>query len=311
MIAVPPGLLDLIFSSVGLSELVPALAPPVGWPVRIVLALLAAAMAAGLAGGTGRESGPVGDGRAGRKRTADMGWTQSLGLHHLVRLARGETGIPDRRVTITPAMRAPRFRRGPQEKVQETLARHRADLHPDAPPRAPLMASRDLPPVTELTIVETPAGDVRAAQPLPRIATPIRDTTDTVRPRPLPRAPEPLSDSDLGWVRGLLNGREGASEDFLAGPVSTEPLSEILPEAPAADIAADDSLLSLLGRFEQGVAHRIALRDAADAQSRIEESMADPAVPPVEEPVREMEMDEALTAALETLRKLSSKANGR
>ncbi|HEX7854338.1 MAG TPA: hypothetical protein VF503_11645, partial [Sphingobium sp.] len=317
LIAVPASLLELVFSSIGLSELVPALAPPIGWPVRIALALLATAVAAAIAGV------PSGKGVApGSKRNAIMGWTQSLGLHHLARLARGEANVPDHRAVITPAMRAPRFRRSPQEKVKETLARHRADLHPDAPPRAPLMASRDLPLVPELApelrVVESIPASAAEAAPRQRLASPIRDTTDKIRPRPLPRAPEPLSDSDLNWVRGLLDSSDEKAAAVEAEPVAVElsplePLLAITPQTAAVAVSADDSLMSLLGRFEQGVAERVALRDAADAKSRLEESMgcsanAVPVSVPITveaaeiaQPGEDMALDEALNVALETL----------
>lgn len=304
--AVPAGLLELFFSSVGLSELVPVLAPPIGWPVRIALALLGAVLVAALMAGSGAV---VGNRQPGGKGRTTMGWTQSLGLHHIARLARGETGV-----TADSVKRAPRLRRSSEDKARDMLARRRADLHPDAPPRAPLSASRDLPQVAELTVVETAPDSL--PEPSPRLATPIRDTTDEVRPRPLPRAPEPLSDSDLNWVRNLLDGEETVAPAALV----PETLAAILPETvPAA--AADASLMTLLDRFEQGVGERIALRDAADAQLRVEDSMAvaselAPAEPaPIEEapavqPASDMTMDEALNAALETLRKLSAKANG-
>ncbi|MET0365000.1 MAG: hypothetical protein ABW169_10130 [Sphingobium sp.] len=325
LIAVPAGLLELLFSSVGLSEFMPALAPPLGWPVRIALALLGAALAAVLAGGPRSEGELVDDRRSGRKRNAIMGWTQSLGLHHLARLARGQGSEAeyrsDPRVTITPEMRAPRFRRSPQEKVQDTLSRRRADLHPDAPPRAPLMASRDLPVVAELTVVETLADQAPAPEPLAPLATPIRDTTDLVRPRPLPRSPDPFSDSEMKWLRALRDLQPDTAVQTQA--LSVEPLSSILPETNQANMSADDSLMAMLDRFENGVGQRIALRDAADAQIRIEDSISGPisetapahALAPVVVPatpaVEQPELDAALSAALETLKALSAKANGR
>jgi len=292
--AIPAGLLELIFASTGLSEVMPVLAPPVGWPVQGVLVLSGAAIAAVL-GGSSEEG----------KNT--MGWTQSLGLQQLVRLARGQASAPAESVA-RPARRS----RSAEGKARDLLARRRADLHPDAPPRVPLVASLDLPPVAELapelTLVETPAV---APAPEPRPATPIRDTTDQDRPRPLPRAPEPLSDADLNWVRGLLNG------DAEAEPVA-QPASASVPLAKVATLVApreDAPLMELLGRFERGVAERIVLRDAADAQSRVEDSVIAETPAPVEAepeasiPSLDDELDEALSAALETLRKLSAKAN--
>jgi hypothetical protein len=160
------------------------------------------------------------------------------------------------------------------------------------------MASRDLPPVMEL--VETTAPDVQP-DPLPRAATPIRDTTEQNRARPLPRAPEALSDSDVNWVREMLD----------ATPAAPAVAAAVKPSVVSAD---GNELMSMLGRFEQGVAERIALRDAADAKLRLVDRVAETVpetVVPTPEPSNDVGMDEALSAALDTLRKLSAKANGR
>lgn len=312
LIALPPALIDLAVSSLGLSEMLPMLAPPIALPVRIVLALVGAAVAAALgavASGTNETHGraPVAT-KTGRKRNDVMGWTKSLGLHHLARLARGQDATPK------PAT-------GPQLVAdngvvdEDMLARRREDLHPDAPPRPILVASRDLPdpeepvvqPAAPLALVETVEEEAILPAVSTSYASPVRDTTRQDRPRPLPRSPEPLSDSDLGWMRDLLAERDAKIAGALVGPMpdGARPMSE--------DSAPDGSLLSMLDRFEQGVSHRIALRDAASAMARVEESLPVPPVAIVTDPVvaivdEDRAVDDALGAALETLRRLSTKA---
>jgi len=296
LIALPVGLLELGIASIGLSELLPVLAPPIGWPVRIVLALAAAAIVAALSAGLGgSENQGIAPGgkRPGRKGKDTMGWAKSLGLHHLARLARGEEAASHAPVA-TP--RPPAFPKPELVADADTdlLPRRRGDRHPDAPPRAPLMASRDLPAAIELSIVEAAPVSEPANEPPMAYVSPVRDTTHEDRPRPLPRSPEPLSDSDLGWVRGLLSERGDKSVT-----------DDATPARPS-----EGSLLAMVDRFEQGVSRRIALIDSASAIARVEGDAA-PAAPAAanpETPVDEaQEMDDALDAALETLRKLSTR----
>ncbi len=343
LIVVPVELFELILASSGLSELLPVLAPPIGWPVRIVLTLCGAAIAAVVAWGGGGHDVPAvgipvgdGDAGAGMKRNGIMGWTRNLGLHHLARLARGGEDMADAYPSSVPRMRGPALPKLAEVPPLDLLHRSRKDMHPDAPPRAPLVASRDLPAVTELSVIES-GPDVAPPPPPIACASPIRDTTGEERPRPLPRSPAPLSDSDLSWVRGLLVERDQRKAPVAASS-STEPRREAVTVAAviAENPDAPASLMSLLDRFEQGVAHRIALRDAANAIERVGEShtgqtnpvaalenSATPTAPTieVEDAVAEfaqeqpedipLEIDEALNVALATLRKLSVKANGR
>lgn len=278
VIAIPAGMLDLALSSLGLSEAMAVLVAPVGWPVRIALAVLAAAICA-VAAGPGRQAKAT-QAAVGVEGRTTMGWAQTLGLHHLARLARGEDvaiGRPAARFT------APRSRRASQESGPERLARHKADLHPDAPPRTPLMASRDLPQL-DAAIVRT------------------REARSRNDPRPLPRAPDPLSDTDLHDMWTLLKDSPADRGLSVAARPAAEP--------PVADSGEGAPLMSLLDRFEQGIAHRVALRDAADARSRLDRpDMGSTAPLPVAQPTPDI--DAALNAALATLRKLSAKADNR
>lgn len=300
LIAVPPALLELATASLGLSETLPLLAPPFGWPVRIAMALTGAVLAGALSAGLGGPEMPT----RKTKRNESMGWAKSLGLHHLARIARGEDSAP-----VAAAPQAPAYPRPELVAATDMTPRRRSDRHPDAPPRAPLMASRDLPTVPELTLVETgPASAPPVPAPAPYVS-PVRDTTADARPRPLPRAPEPLSEADLHWVRGKLAEREAVAK-IAPAPVRA-PVTVPVEIAPAPD--ADATLMTMLDRFEQGVSRRIALRDAAVAMSRVEESLPNlrsaAAKPePVVTTNEAAAFDDALGAALDTLRKLSAKA---
>ncbi|CAN5200353.1 hypothetical protein BH10PSE13_BH10PSE13_25350 [soil metagenome] len=308
LIAIPVELLELGIASIGLSELLPVLAPPIGWPVRIVLVLVGAAIAAALSaalGGGGSKDNMPGAKRPGRKGNDSMGWAKSLGLHHLARLARGEEAA-SHAAASTP--RAPTFPKPELVADADLLPRRRGDMHPDAPPRAPLIASRDLPAAIELTVVETgPASAPPPVPPMPYVS-PVRDTTHEDRPRPLPRSPEPLSDSDLGWVRGLLAPRREQSASF-TDEMSEAPLLEASAGVTPAS-GMEGSLLAMVDRFEQGVSRRIALLDSANAIARLDgdAAFAAPVACDPEAPLDEaQEIDGALDAALETLKKLSTK----
>ncbi|MET0360397.1 MAG: hypothetical protein ABW048_01470 [Sphingobium sp.] len=322
LIAVPVELLELVLASSGLSEILPVLAPPFGWPSRIALALCGAAIAAAIAWARGEESAAVEGGAAridlagiahvlpGVKGNGIMGWTRNLGLHHLARLARGEAMADYAVATPAPVRRE-------KAPLIDILSRSRRDMHPDAPPRAPLIASRDLPGAAEIILVEA-GPDVAPPPPAIPCASPIRDTTSEARPRPLPRSPAPLSDSDLGWVRGLLAERDAANaERPFVRPAPASAGSEI----DTAEQEDSASLLSMVDRFEQGVSQRIALRDAAIAMDRVEESLTGQPAPQDRVPVdsdiiaegadADQQVDEALNAALETLRRLSARSQDR
>jgi hypothetical protein len=206
------------------------------------------------------------------------------------------------------------------------LARRRRDRHPDAPPRAPLFASRDLPPPE----ADTPAGAHEDAAtgavitPLVEVATRL-EVVPQVAP---PRAPEPFSDEELAEAVAGLPPRR------VTLPVrarTVDLLDDIdLPLIPGANI------IDLAARFEQGLAKRQVVIHAEEAQHALAERLplaqGDPVVraalraqPPVEvvsmpQPVRvdpverpaadtalrvDAEVETALNQALATLRKLT------
>jgi hypothetical protein len=148
----------------------------------------------------------------------------------------------------------------------------RGDWHPDAPPRSPIVASRDLP---SFESDNQPMTVDDGARPV-IVSRPVRDLIDEVQARPLPRSPEPLSEIGLDAVRALLADRRA---DTGTG---------ILDLALEGTLVPDDLPLSaLLDRFEQQIDRRIAMGEP-DAGIGLRP-----------------EVDAALRSALETLKALS------
>lgn len=155
--------------------------------------------------------------------------------------------------------------------------RNRApDAHNDAPPRAPIMASRDLPRLD-----------------------PARDFIDRTEPRPMPRSPQPLSGAQLDEVRAIL-----ASQNELESPEpGAEEDADILDLSLVGTILTDDMPLSrLVDRFEQQVDCRIAITDSINAAARVRTSTN---LPVEEAEISPQDIDTALRLALDRLKALS------
>jgi hypothetical protein len=154
----------------------------------------------------------------------------------------------------------------------------RADWHPDARPRSPIVASRDLP---SFETGKQPLA-VDYARPV-IVSRPVRDLIDEAQGHPLPRSPEPLSEIGLDAVHALLADRNVEAET-----PEGEADAGILDLALEGTIVPDDLPLSaLLDRFEQEVDRRIAMGEP-DAGIGLQP-----------------EVDAALRSALETLKALS------
>lgn len=159
LLAAPVGFVETLVASSGLSEALPAAAPPLGLKARLLLALFGALMAAGVAW-AGRDQGPE-NGREqedGRRKGTPGVKIMGFALSKLSWLARGRgTGAS----------------RGSRPSLR------RADAHPDAPARAPIFASRDfdgLDIFPRVSNLRRP-GPVEALEPdqpaiLPRLAAP-------------------------------------------------------------------------------------------------------------------------------------------
>jgi hypothetical protein len=162
--------------------------------------------------------------------------------------------------------------------VELAPAVRRSDAHPDAPPRAPLVVSRDLAGEASPILGEEPRGPI------------VEDITGLS----MPRVPEPLP-----WeaIETEMNR--------LLGGASFRPANEPTPAAPQADMA-EPSISELTERLERGFAR---LRGVDEAGIEI----ADPQVPEVplmseeedaETPAAPTDLDMALAA----LRNITAKA---
>lgn len=274
---VPAELIELAAASAGMSEAVPALAPPIGWGARLGFAAMLAVTAVALVWVFGVPA-------PRRKGKGMMGWPRSFGWRELTRFARGER---DEAFAGHPA--GAERPSATIHHLHDALPRRRADLHPDAPPRPPLMASRDLPAVEGLPERRIPAtAELRTAPPAEAVppVEPVRQAREPIQPRPLPRSPQPLSDAQLDALRRLLVDSPAPASQHVPGGAPLE---------------------SLLDRFERQVERRIAMEQAMSAVAKAEQAMTRAAgeqreilPPPAPDTV-----DQALDAALATLKKLS------
>jgi hypothetical protein len=257
VLSVPAGLMELAVSSTGLAEILPAAAPPLG--------LLARALAAGF---------------AGLMATGAMLIFRPPGLN-------AERGT-------NMGFALPKFagfsRRAPRAGEREALpALRRRDAHPDAPPRQPIFAVRDLGSVEMFAAPKQEAEAAEAEEPcLPEAA------TADFR---MPVAPEPLDDETIAREAAVAAAARPARS---AARASLEGLS----------------VAELADRLERGLSLR-GIRHAVPEQAVAAEPVKPQPlpvlarIPPAQPvPVRaavDDDVDEALRAALGTLRKMTAR----
>lgn len=316
ILSISPDLVGHAVKTGGIADLVPALAPPLGLGARWALAGLTALVSAALLWSIGAAGGST-DKSADFLKIEDedammQAQTKSplAGWGALIRLVRG----------------------GPDECGDATsnwAERSRRDQHPDAPPRTPLLASRDLPAHgTEPLQTEAPTETARDAMNTDGKITPLAEMAARLEgfaPAVPPRAPEPFSDEELAEAIAALPPRR------VTLPVRARPadlLDELdLPLVPGANV------IDLAVRFEQGLARRQAVIHAEEAQHMLAERLplaqGDPCVraalrarrpvevvmisrpataeaPAADAPSRvDVDVEAALDQALATLRKLA------
>ncbi len=383
--SVPAVTLGHWIAASGLGMALPLLAPPLALATRLALAA-----AAGLVAGVlifiawrtlHRKRAPARSTAQGdsmkdkrpaqhKKKEQRKGWSASFGA------------LFRRKSTKRPA-------------TAEAQPRRRADLHPDAPPRPPLLASRDLPPPGRPAEAGAATAPVLMPAPssLPRLDEIVADSgmdilDDTpVAPRPFePRetpqdavtinhpaiTPQPApSQSDYNGPR-VFEAEPAAATAMSETPSAPPPAEEFRPsrfeparalvndapiaagndglgndvtfDTPRPDIPApmpdetmidqeQESLASLLARFEHGLARRVAVVDARSAETLLNErlifaepdsnvrnalrslrpveSVAPPPVRPAADPAAlpleplDQDVDSELEAALGALRRLT------
>ncbi len=309
MLSVPIPLIELVVASTGLSEIVPAAAPPLGFSARAILAGFAALAGMGVSltldprGHHRDEAGaPVGNLTEGR---GAMGF--ALGK-------------------LTSFTRSRRSKGADEAEAMPVL--RRADAHPDAPARRPIFASRDFEGAEILAgPAPFPAADVYEPQAITDMADALdfaeeiveAPVTESIEAEPVtfspfgdtsaPRAPEPMED------RAIL------TEAIMALPVEEEPVQ--VPRAPLESL----SISELVDRFEHGIARRKALAQSAAAVKQVGDVLAEtgrnrageaPAEPRVLADIPPMprvdvragvdaDIDEALRQALGTLQQITTR----
>lgn len=188
--------------------------------------------------------------------------------------------------------------RGPEAGIEpesDAPRLRRADAHPDAPARRPLLARDlgeplDLDDFPEVPAEEAPAPAEAGHRPLPAFLVP-----EAAEPEPVAQAePEP----DAPEAQGAEAEPEPEPELRVERQPRAEadlPLSELAAQLPEADEESDQSLSQMVNRIEFGLSRkRQALPAAAD-------------LPPAEEPVAEQEkVGHRLRSAINDLQKIAS-----
>lgn len=300
VLSTPVGLLEMLVSSAGISEALPAAGPPLGLTARLLMAGFAAVMAMAIGWAVqGHHHRDPASGTAQGDRKMGFAFSRFAGSK-LATLARRRAAGPPRPYAA-PVLR-------------------RADAHPDAPARAPIFASRDF---GGATIFASIADELLPEAPVAMVSAEGLD---------LPRAPAPLDDADLPPIPGFA--MDGGTAGAIALPVAGTDVAPVLPGpsfvpafvAPVVEAAVEPpaalpsganpdpvdarplstlSIGELTERLERGLSHRAPARAAAAPRVIAEMPVAEAvAVRPAVEP----DLDEALRAALGTLRTMASRA---
>lgn len=209
---VPADMLDLASRASGLARILPAAAPPLGDTARLIFIGLSGLGATGLV----MLLSPWKQ-RTRPEHTEDiMTYMASKYTALFRRSARRIERAEDMPATEAEAELAPAVRR--------------IDAHPDAPPRAPLVVSRDLAGEASALMEEEPRGPI------------VQDITGLA----MPRAPEPLpwEAIETEMSRLLETVRFRAVEEAPPG------------DLPEADTDAEPTITELAARLERGIARR-------------------------------------------------------
>jgi hypothetical protein len=174
--------------------------------------------------------------------------------------------------------RVPAPRRTAVEPEPEALRLRRADAHPDAPARRPLLA-RDLGEPLDLDgfaeAAEEPPAAAAEARPLPAFL-----VAQPPEPEPLaeaePESPEPAAEAEP----------EPHSE--------AAPISELAARLPEAEEESDQSLSQLVNRIEFGLSRKRQALPAAELPPTSEE-----------QPVEEERVGHRLRSAINDLQKIA------
>lgn len=293
LLATPVGLLETAVASSGLSEALPAAAPPLGLTARLLMAGFVGMLAAGLVAAMNRDLDAADDERDkdGRQHRASGARHMGFAFSKLTALARGRAmpvAEPD-----APSLR-------------------RADAHPDAPPRPPIFASRDFdgveifarPDAGRRPLVVAPEPEARSVLPMPSFAARNLPAEPVEEERPAPAFAPPAHRFDA-LVEDEEEDDAPSAEAWADDDASIEaaPPAEAWP-APLPLPTHGLSIAELTDRLERGLASRRRVAGANAAPVLADMPVA-PAVP-VRQSVAP-DADEALRAALGTLRTMAAR----
>lgn|GEM_PF-5786065 len=224
--SVPTSLYELAFSSSGISELITAARPPLGNTAHALIIIGSAIACAAIVASI------LPKGRVSRRDT-EKGNIMTFAFSKLVALARGGTKSDKTPLNFDDS--PPLYEADPAPVVR------RSDAHPDAPPRSPVFARREL-GAEALPPVQDVANDTHyASEPI------VEDITGLS----MPRAPEPLP-----WEK-----IEQEMDRLLAG--ARLPGTGQAIGAGKGDAMSLPSIPELAERLERGLAKRRARQEAA------------------------------------------------
>jgi hypothetical protein len=290
LLATPVGLLETAVASSGLSEALPAAAPPLGLTARLLMAGFVGILAAGLVAAMNRDPDAADDERDkdGRQHRASGARHMGFAFSKLTALARGRAmpvAEPD-----APSLR-------------------RADAHPDAPPRPPIFASRDFdgveifarPDAGRRLLVVAPEPEARSVLSMPSFAARSLPAEPVEEERPAPAFAPPAHRFDALVEEDDAPSAEAWADDDAS--IEAAPPAEARP-APLPLPTHGLSIAELTDRLERGLASRRRM-----AGANVAPVLADMPVAPAV-PVRQSvapDADEALRAALGTLRTMAAR----
>lgn len=279
----PVGLIEMLVASSGLSEALPAAAPPLGLKARILIALFAAIMVMGIILTMRRDATVATEPSEKKQRVERAKGARTMGFafSKWAALARGRSiesieGAP-------PTLR-------------------RADAHPDAPARTPIFASRDLNGVDIFARPESGRRGLVAQSVLEAPA--IRSTPDF----PMPAAPLPVAESDLpqpAFLRPAAPLVEPDEAEEAAPAIEAKAPPAPLPTPAPRPSTQGLTIGQLTERLERGLSQR--RRTASDDGIRVLADMP-PATPVPVRDTPDTDTDAALRAALGTLRSMTGRA---
>ncbi|RXR28835.1 hypothetical protein [Sphingobium fluviale] len=262
----PVDMLELASSTIGLDRFIPAAAPPLGASARLIIIACAGLGAGGLAALLSPLKTPVAP-----KDTEDTEMTFIASTFSAL-FRRGAKRVEQ--IDDMPAA---------EPEIELAPSVRRADAHPDAPPRAPLIVSRDLAGEASPLVDEEPRGPI------------VEDITGLS----MPRAPEPLpwEAIETEMSRLLENVRFRSVED-----------TPDASEQSADSSAVEPTIRDLTERLERGIARRrgeYAAIPAAAILPQPEDQVPEEAALPAALPAAP---SPDLDAALAVLRGLTAKA---